>query len=167
MIGGEWEIRESDTMQRARLVLKQHASQITGTCLLVRHDTDHDDDEFEAIRSFAITGRINDRFVELSFRHKDNTRLGIGVFVLEVVGDGRRMRGQQTFYSVASERIDSSAVVVQRPMVSSRQGKMLDAHETDDGAAEDQDGDQRSLELGDNIDHPEPQRTTPSQPHNE
>jgi hypothetical protein len=119
IIEGEWEIRSvipDLAAQVATLELRQQACALSGiSTLVVAESPDRQSARYEAVRTFRLSGTINDRLVEISFRHRDVTRLGAGVWVLEVVGDGRRMKGFQCYYDVASERVDSFEVFAQRP----------------------------------------------------
>lgn len=111
-IEGEWNLI-SETEQGARLSLKQSAYSLSGTCTFVSHD--ENPLGYEALRVFAVKGTIREKLVELSFRHIDRARLGAGVFLFEVKGDGRRMSGVQSMYSVATSRMTSANVHAFRP----------------------------------------------------
>ena len=58
------------------------------------------------LRSFNVTGFVQDRFVHLVLKHKDTSRLGIINYLLESVGDGRRMQGVISFYAVKGCQMD-------------------------------------------------------------
>lgn len=116
-LDGRWKVTNllGSGNQTAELQLTQQADRVTGTCTFVKQESDEGDAFYEQVRTCKLSGTVRDRFVELSFRHVDPARLGAGVFLLEVHGDGRTMGGQQTFYSVGSSGIVSNAVVVHRP----------------------------------------------------
>jgi hypothetical protein len=119
-ISGEWRVF-SQTAQEAVLDLKQSAQRITGTCTFIAQlESDH----FELARQFRVDGRIIDRLVRLSFDHVDPSRLGFGVFLAEVIRDGRKMLGVQAYYSVTAGRIDSCRCAIVRPGVPA--GEVMD-----------------------------------------
>lgn len=115
ILEGEWNVEGWDSAQVAKINLKQHAWDLSGTASFVAVDYTPEK-RYERIRTFHVSGTINERLVELSFRHTDRARLGAGVWLFEVIGDGRQMRGMQVQYSVSTERgITHCNVVALRP----------------------------------------------------
>lgn len=113
ILEGEWEIRGHALDQEVRVELKQRAGRLSGSCTFIKKADSVN--AYEQLRTFRLHGTVNDRLVELSFRHTDRSRLGAGVWLLEVVGDGRRMIGVQATYSVSRDRVLSSIVAAARP----------------------------------------------------
>jgi hypothetical protein len=111
-IAGEWEITNTSS-QRATVTLEQHADRLKGRCTFVRsRPTVH---AFEDVRTMSVSGSVQDKLVELSFRYENRSRIGAGVFLLEIAGDGRMMRGQQAMWSVTTNRIVSHDCFFSRP----------------------------------------------------
>lgn len=54
---------------------------------------------------FAGDGYLRDRFITFSARNIAKDALGVQVMLLEVVGDGRVMRGRKLWYSITDETI--------------------------------------------------------------
>jgi hypothetical protein len=55
--------------------------------------------------NYEISGHICDRFVSITFRNKDKTRIAYSIFLLEVRGDGTHMTGYRAFYGLRKETI--------------------------------------------------------------
>jgi hypothetical protein len=58
---------------------------------------------------------MSERFCRLEFTNVDPQRLGAGVFLFEVIKDGRVMDGWQAFYSAREGAIDAMPVCAFRP----------------------------------------------------
>lgn len=103
-LSGKWFCADHTMSQEITFDLTQKAETINGIATLLNRDgTNHN---FEDIRTFIVTGCVQDRFVYLVLRHEDSSRLGILTYLLQPVGDGRRMEGAMSFYSVRNCRID-------------------------------------------------------------
>ncbi|MBS4149291.1 hypothetical protein D7U70_05160 [Pseudomonas balearica] len=87
--------------------LKQSANVIAGTAQF-HTKSRKPNSSYEDIRTFSIEGRIEDRFVSLFLKHTDRQRLGINNYLLEVVGDGRHLKGVFCFYGLNNHTITSS-----------------------------------------------------------
>ena len=111
-ISGEWFCYGQELEQRAKYDIKQQASQINGDATYM-HSDDHDH-SMEKIRTFKITGFIKERFVQLTLIHSDKSRLGLVSYLLEVVGDGRRMIGAGSHYGVDSFTIETVNIIFSR-----------------------------------------------------
>lgn len=111
-LSGRWYCCDAKLWQEITFDLTQKASSIYGSATFVnKGKTDH---QFEDVRGFNVTGFSQDRFVHLVLKHKDKTRLGIITYLLESIGDGRRMKGVMSFYGVKGCRIDSSDQTIWR-----------------------------------------------------
>jgi hypothetical protein len=106
-INGEWHMERSGSNQTAIFNLEQSAHKIKGIATFVTKESTPDD--LHEIRTFTVDGQISERFVTLVLKHKDKQRLGISAYLLEIVGDGRKMQGYISGYSIASSKIISSA----------------------------------------------------------
>lgn len=100
-IDGDWQAEglSFGFTQGVELSLNQRAYSIEGTCSF--HQEEHGSSEYEPVRVFKVSGTIRDRFVQLTTRHERRSRIGAGAFVLEVVNDGRVMRGVRAHYNIA------------------------------------------------------------------
>jgi hypothetical protein len=105
-ISGEWEATGENIGQTGVFNIEQKAHKIKGTATWVTNDSAY---PIEGIRIFNIGGEISERFVTLILKHKDKRRLGIGSYLIQVVGDGRVMEGFYSFYSVGDSDIRSTA----------------------------------------------------------
>jgi hypothetical protein len=114
MVAGSWELQSFESTQTGKMELTQQASRLSGSLTLVA-SPQSTFGNFEELRTFALSGFINDRLVEISFRHTDRSRIGAGVFFLELIGDGRVLRGVQSMYNVANSEVDSVTVCAVRP----------------------------------------------------
>lgn len=112
-VDGAWSSSDKGWAQTLELQLHQVANKITGTATLIS-EKQNGTHKYEGVRMFSVSGIIKDRFVELSFRHESLRRLGACNTLLEVVGDGRRMKGAFAFYSVVSNRIDAMILEIAR-----------------------------------------------------
>lgn len=123
-ISGDWQVT-AESAQTASVNIAQSAQRLTGTCLFVSKDPQ--EKQFERARSFKLEGIIRDRLVRLSFDHIDRGRIGFGVFVVQAVGDGRKMIGVQANYGAIGK-----GDVVYMPVVIHRPGVTVEPHETKD-----------------------------------
>ena len=103
-LNGRWYCSDYEMTQDVTFDLKQKANTISGTAIFVNKDEPYC--KLEDIRLFIVEGFVRDRFVNLVLKHKDNSRLGIICYLLESVGDGRRMDGAISFYSLQDFKID-------------------------------------------------------------
>ncbi len=109
-LSGTWHAVDPTMSQRIEITLNQTAKNIKGRATFT-HIPDDDDEEscsYEPTRTFTLTGLTQDRFVNLTLRHTDINRLGINCYLLEVIGDGRKMSGFFSFYSVNTNQIGDS-----------------------------------------------------------
>ncbi len=116
-LSGTWHAVDPTMSQRIEITLSQTAKHIKGQAVFTRiPDDEHDGTPpgYEPTRAFGLTGVTQDRFVALILRHKDANRLGINCYLLEVIGDGRRMSGFFTFYSINANQIGDSYQLLYR-----------------------------------------------------
>lgn len=105
-ISGEWYCSVFRMAQDIHFNLDQNASKISGIATYVRRRGD-DENRFEDLRTFSIQGFIQDRFAYLTLKHQNNQRLGIVVYLLEAIGDGRELKGKSVFYSIKGYQISA------------------------------------------------------------
>ena len=109
-VSGEWHCIDPLMAQEITVHLNQDADSVSGTATFTWNHDDPDEsclDEFETVRTFHVSGKIRDRFLQLMLTHVDRKRIGVNSYLLEVCGDGRRMRGLFTFYSIRAHFLDS------------------------------------------------------------
>jgi hypothetical protein len=111
-ICGTWYGKVEGGLQGITLDLHQSANQVTGTATLATEKIMGG--HFEPLRIFALHGSIQDRFISLFANHRDKQRLGINSYLLEVIGDGRKLKGIFTYYSVTTSRIVSDELILMR-----------------------------------------------------
>ncbi|NLC61702.1 MAG: hypothetical protein GX761_10545 [Gammaproteobacteria bacterium] len=116
-LSGSWHAVDPTMAQRIELVLHQNAKSLKGHAVFTyRPDEDGYPSPvgYEPVRTFDLTGITQDRFVALTLRHRDLRRLGINCYLLEVIGDGRKMAGVFSFYSIREDEISESYQVLYR-----------------------------------------------------
>jgi hypothetical protein len=94
--------------QRHHFIITQKAHHLSGHMLLIPKDDA--EDRYE-LRQMTLKGEILDRFVFGSIRPADRTRLGLMVFLGEVVADGGMIKGSWCYYGIANGLISSEQVV--------------------------------------------------------
>ncbi len=115
-IAGEWYCYARDLAQNAKFELTQHANQLKGQAIYVH--ADEGDVEIEKLRTFTVTGIIEERFVQLNLKHVDKTRIGLVSYLLEVKGDGRRMSGAGCYYEVHDCEVETTPLLFSRQTLS-------------------------------------------------
>lgn len=109
-VSGEWHCIDPFMAQEITINLNQEADAISGTATFTWNRDNPDEsilDDFEAVRTFNVSGRIRDRFLQVMLTHVNRKRIGVNSYLLEVCGDGRTMKGLFTFYSVRSHILDN------------------------------------------------------------
>lgn len=62
------------------------------------------------LKSYKLKGELKDRFLTLTGRNTDNKSLGVNAILLEVIGDGKTMKGFSSRYSITSKEIKSHQI---------------------------------------------------------
>lgn len=118
-ITGQWRVKqdqiavdgeELSVKRETTVVLKQKGHDLEGRAT----STALGGGAHQAIYTYAATGEIKDRFVMLSFKADDRDRIGYSSFLLEVVGDGRRMVGYRVFYALLRRKVSAISVEFER-----------------------------------------------------
>jgi len=111
-VTGDWIISQSDmpadgerltTKWVLSATLEQKAYVISGNVTATHL---HDGEATDVI-NYDLDGHIFDRFLSLTLRTKDTTRIAYSTFLLEVTGDGSRMKGYRSFYGLRKGTIRS------------------------------------------------------------
>ncbi|MCX8130902.1 MAG: hypothetical protein N3I35_12485 [Clostridia bacterium] len=92
--------------QDIKLELQQKANRVVGVATLILKDRDKDL-FVEKLKTFSVTGIIQDRFVLLTLKHNNTKRIGFQSMLLEVIGEGKTMKGCLVFYSTNMYDISS------------------------------------------------------------
>jgi len=112
-ISGEWFFYGKEFAQTAKIEIKQDADRIYGIATYI--DTgDEIDTDLEAIRVFNIEGFVKERFVNMVLVHNNKARVGMVTYLLEVVGDGRKMVGAGSYYCVITFAVEPIKIVISR-----------------------------------------------------
>lgn len=109
-VDGDWTILQSEIpldgealsttwVLSATLEQKAHVVKGTATATCVKDGTSAD------VIDYKIEGHIYNRFVSITFRPRDKARIAYSTFLLEVKGDGTRMKGYRSFYGLRKEII--------------------------------------------------------------
>lgn len=115
---GTWYTKLNNGDQLITIELAQSANQLDGTATFSTNKQVNS--HYEPLRVFLLKGSVQDRFLSLSGAHRDRQRLGISSFLLEVIGDGRKLKGILTFYSVTSFTITSEQILLTREVQESK-----------------------------------------------
>lgn len=113
-VDGRWFASEYGMAQDFLMNIRQRAGAISGEAQFTSREQNQN--SFEEIREFLIEGRIQDRYVTLTLSHKNRQRLGVVSFLLEPIGDGRKLQGIMSFVSMQGSNIDSIPVLLARDM---------------------------------------------------
>lgn len=115
-ISGDWFGVDPELTQRVEIRLKQSAKSLKGTAIFnySGFGNDPEEREYESIRTFKLNGLTQDRFVTLTLRHTDGNRLGLNCYLMEIIGDGRRMAGVFSFFCITTNQIEHSFQILYR-----------------------------------------------------
>lgn len=105
-VEGTWRIvtTEPDIRRDITFRLYQKAGVVTGVSTHVLKDKNAEGDY---IKKYELEGELNERFLSLRTRALDRKRIGVGTVMIEIVGDGQKMKGYTTSYSSGSSSIVS------------------------------------------------------------
>ncbi len=113
LVEGQWYTGSvPNSTQEAKLELDQYAHRIKGIATYTDGSTVNSFSE--KVRTFKVSGTLKDRFVLLTLEHTDRKRIGVTAYLLEVVGDGRIMKGGRVFYNVSGDEIKYSEITFKR-----------------------------------------------------
>ncbi|WP_136523561.1 hypothetical protein [Geomonas ferrireducens] len=140
-IAGEWYCYARDLAQNAKFELTQHANELKGQAVYIH--ADEGDVEIEKLRTFSVSGIIEERFVQLNLKHVDKTRIGLVSYLLEVKGDGRRMSGAGCYYEVHDCEVETTPLLFSRQPLSHEY--LSDFWQLEDETSEDH---EQSTDLG-------------------
>jgi len=115
---GAWYASFGTSRQIVSLELIQSANHLHGIATFSTDQLPHN--HYEPVRIFQVNGIVQDRFLSLSGMHRDRQRLGINSYLLEVIGDGRKLQGVITFYSVTNSKITSDSILFTRDIPRSK-----------------------------------------------
>jgi hypothetical protein len=105
-ISGTWteELNfDNGNKQTLTAELNQNADSISGNIVLAKTKNG----EHYKTEAMSLEGRLKDRLLNCVLKHTDKKRLGISTLLLEVVGDGKKMKGQTTWYDAGKATIFS------------------------------------------------------------
>lgn len=108
-VDGVWicdTLHQSGNSMEAILDISQKAHLIKGHMTLNKKNGNS---EIE-IKKYILKGEIRDRFLIVHGRNQDRNSLGVHSELLEVIGDGKKMKGTKTWYSVSEQKIESMEV---------------------------------------------------------
>ena len=92
----------SGNEQEMTMQLSQRGRRLIGSFRVVKKIATSGQSE---IKDFSVDGSIRHRFVVLTARNSDKRSVGVAVFLLEVIGDGREMCGLGVWYSITQKKI--------------------------------------------------------------
>ncbi|MBB2494861.1 hypothetical protein [Aquipseudomonas ullengensis] len=110
-INGTW--HHINSSQKLLLELKQNCEKLSGKATL-QWISSNNHFHIESIRTFDVSGCLETRFITLTFRHTDRSRLGIITCLLQVDGDGTILSGQRCWYAPLATKINSGGIRLYR-----------------------------------------------------
>ena len=113
-VDGEWTTKTvypSGNAQEMLMTIEQKADKVVGLVNVVNSNKGVDDLEMKVYR---ISGKIRDRFLLIQGYNSDKKSLGFQSELLEIVGDGKKMKGCVAWYNVSSEEVHSMDVTWKR-----------------------------------------------------
>lgn len=110
-IDGTW--YHVNSTQKLMLELKQNCEKLSGKATL-QWASEENHFHIDSIRTFDVTGQIETRFITLTFRHTDRSRLGIITCLLQIDGDGTILSGQRCWYAPLVSKINSGDIRIYR-----------------------------------------------------
>jgi len=113
-ISGTWQLQSDDYQRRdITFQINQKADALRGLSTHVLREGQNDRLS-ERVRTYALDGTIHDRFVIITGRPIEASRIGAMTFLLEVLGDGTVMKGFGSGYSSSLMKIDSRPFAARR-----------------------------------------------------
>ena len=101
--------------QKILLEINQSCEVLTGKATVQLHSKNEKNNlHLDDIRTFDVSGEISERFVSLTFKHTDKTRLGLVALLLQVDGDGTKLSGQGCWYAPLTATVNSGNRVFHR-----------------------------------------------------
>lgn len=112
-IQGKWEESHEYGNGNTQLVtaeLSQKAHAITGSVTIVKSTNG----EITRTEIMSLKGAVKDRLFNGTIVPVDKKRVGISTVLLEIIGDGSRMRGSASWYDAGAARITAKPTEWQR-----------------------------------------------------
>lgn len=106
-ISGEWYADmefENGNIQNLKINITQKAYKITALVTISKKIANSDKHE---IKTYKHNGEIRERFVTLVGRNIDKQSIGVNSILMEVIGNGKEMKGHTLRYSVTNKEITS------------------------------------------------------------
>lgn len=112
-VEGTWKVIKSEPPIRREIVfrLKQKASKITGTST---HTLKNKSSEGDYIKEYTLNGELNDRLLRLTTELNNKQRIGVGTVMIEIIGDGQKMKGWIAAYNSSTSGIDGFKCIAQK-----------------------------------------------------
>ncbi|WP_299524393.1 hypothetical protein [uncultured Lutibacter sp.] len=112
-VSGVWETKQDfdNSKEYSLLNLKQEADKLSGLWTISITENGSDQNE---IKTFNVSGTIEDRFALLISKNTDRRQIGIGTMLIEAVGNGFELKGCETWYSVDNKTIKSDTICFKR-----------------------------------------------------
>jgi hypothetical protein len=110
-ISGQWQTKTmhpSGNIEDSVMHVTQKAEKLSCVVTIAKKLASSDDVQ---IKTYQFTGELRERFVALVGRNIDRRSLGTNVTLLEIVGDGKTMKGCDVWYSTTNKTIQSNEIV--------------------------------------------------------
>ena len=110
-ISGEWHTRvthPSGNTEDSIMHVSQRADKLSCIVTIAKKMSSSNDVQ---IKTYNFKGELSERFVALVGKNIDRRSLGINATLLEIVGDGKTMKGYGVWYSTTNKAIQSNEII--------------------------------------------------------
>lgn len=112
-LDGTWFASPFQMSQDLQMNISQTAGKIRGEAQFARRP-EESEWGIEDVRKFSVEGRIQDRYLTLTFSHDNRQRIGVISMLLEPICDGRELNGMMSFVSMRGNYIDALQIHLAR-----------------------------------------------------
>jgi len=105
-IHGDWSaIYDLDTGDEVvdKMTLKQYGHIVEGTC---EYTMTHKKTKKTETRQFVLKGELKNDYVVLYYTNKSRASKGLGTMTLQIIDDGKGLRGHGVFYDTVLNKLD-------------------------------------------------------------
>ncbi|MCW0218262.1 MAG: hypothetical protein OJI67_08050 [Prosthecobacter sp.] len=105
-VDGEWAaLYDLDTGDQAvdKMILRQSGHIIEGTC---EYTLTHNVTKMRETRQFTLKGELKNDYLVLYYTNKSRASKGLGTMTLQIVDDGKELKGYGVFYDTVLNKLD-------------------------------------------------------------
>ena len=107
-INGKWtsQIKDNDIDETAMLNISQKANRVKAIMTVSKNHAGN----VQEIKTYSLQGEFENRFLSLRGKNIDTQQIGVDVMLLEVKSGGDKMHGNEAWFSVDKNKINSADV---------------------------------------------------------